>query len=94
MNEFNINPVNPHLVNRVSADRGQKQREQEAEQKKKKEKKLESEKTDNFSDNLEKTTEPSTSIEADSFSVGGEIPKPGYTMDWVRINNLKNSQSQ
>ncbi len=80
MGDFNLNPINPHLITGVANDRSKKERDKDEPSKKKKEEHSEPE---------HKTTENST----DTFSVDNNPQKPGYSMDWVRINNLKKNMN-
>ncbi len=94
MNEFNLNPIPHNTIRKVTNDRNPK-REQKQEQEKKNEKNtLE---TDAF-ESQDKLAEPEPTntekeVSTDTFSVGEEPPKPGYTMDWVKMNNLKNTRN-
>jgi|GEM_PF-2693139 len=89
MNEFNLNPIPHNPITKVTNDRNPKR-----EQKKEEEKKKKQEEKDSFSSQVPQELELKTEAEpsSDSFSVGDDTPKPGYTMDWVKINNLKHSK--
>ncbi len=90
MNEFNLNPIPHNPISKVTNDRNPKR-----EQKKEEEKKKDKDNKDSFASQVEAQEEQQKKVEGevgtDSFSVGSDTAKPGYTMDWVKINNLKNN---
>lgn len=94
MNEFNLNPIPHNPITKVTNDRNPK-REQKQEQEKKKKQGAD---TFNGQDKLVeqdlKITDTETEVSKDTFSVGGEAPKAGYTVDWVKMNNMKHSRNE
>ncbi len=97
MNEFNLNPIPHNTIRKVTNDRNPK-RENKQEQENKKEKKPSEpdafESQDKQVELDAKVAGLETEVSKDTFSVGEEPPKPGYTVDWVRMNNLKHSRNE
>jgi plastocyanin len=88
MGDFNLNPIPHNPIAKVTNDRNPKREQKKEEDKKKEKDKAEK---DSFAsiEQLEEQKSSEPKISTDSFSVGEEPPKPGYTVDWVKMNNMK-----
>ncbi len=97
MGDFNLNPIPHNPISKATNDRNPKREQKKEEDKKKENKPAESDafaSQDKLAETDSKIASAETEVSKDTFSVGEEPPRPGYTVDWVKINNLKHDKNQ